>query len=343
MTRSAGFKRGNYTSFLDSLKEAIQVLGQGAVSTGQDQDHSSQLIILWGDCEFFLNKAAIALRSVWEKKERAAVVLEEEKLNAELLHLIWQSKALFEESSLYIVRRVKKQKELAQLLKGISHKKGESNLLLVVEGDPLLVSLDKELQRLRAIRIPCLAPSSSEIRTLIQHLAKKAGLQIDNSVVDLLCELGSNDLYKIENELSKIALVFCQRKTVITAADIAPILGLLKEEHAFKLSRYLLDKKIVQAQALIRDLLDRGESPLALLGLLAKHYRSTLQIKVDPSVQLGFSPKIPSFLMSSYRQYAHSSSKEKLTRILALCQQADLLLKTSSKLTAEQILQPLCQ
>jgi DNA polymerase III delta subunit len=327
-------KNEHYQEFIQSLKQAVPATS----------DSFPTLMVAFGESDFLLQKALYSIRQQWQTRyDSEAIPLEEEKLTPELLKQICFSNGFLEETSLYVIRKIKKQKDLAQLLAMFpSVPKQGSTLLFAIEQDKILVSLDKELRRWQGVTIPCKTPNPYEIPLLVKHLAIKNSLKLSPPAAALLCEVGGEDLHKIENEILKLSLIFAGHQEPLSLSDITPHLGVLKEEHAFKLSRYLLEQKNSEACLLIEDLIDRGESPLALLGLLSKHYRGCIKIKelggqaLTPSVRSTL--KIPIFLLSSYQQHVRTRTLSQFNSALAKCQQADLYLKTSQAFTPQTIL-----
>lgn len=330
-------KPQNYQIFLTQLKTAVSSAA------------GLRLFVAYGDSEFFLNKALMSFRSTWEKSSHSqATILEEEKIHTLLLPILAHDSSLFDESSLYILRRTKKQKELAQVLSQLSDKtflSGQTSLWLSIDGK-VLASLEKELKRLNATLIPCHTPHYSENSQVIRHLAKRQSLPLSDSAIQCLLELGGADFYKIENEIQKLAFLFAAHPTPLQADDISEHLGAIRAEHVFKLTEYLIAGQKQKATFLIEDLLQRQESPLAILGILAKHCRNHLKyqdLKTEgqSSHQISSSIKIPSFLLSSYERYSKSTHRHHLLSALKLCQRADIQFKTSSQLPAIHVLSPI--
>ena len=107
-----------------------------------------------------------------------------------------------------------------------------------------------------------------------------------------------------------------------------------------------MDAKFSKAQILLTDLLNRGESPLAITGLLAKHCRNSLHIGEYFSLgvrggELARKVGIPPFQVDSYLRYARSSPKGMFERGLQACADADRTFKSrrmSEHLLVDRIL-----
>src|SRR5690606_12083613 len=124
--------------------------------------------------------------------------------------------------------------------------------------------------------VNCPDPAPYEIADFIKFQARILGLSLDPSAIKLTVDYLGRDLSLVANELRRVALVVGDTPGTLNAKQIAPHLGLLKEEMVYRLRNYVLERRFSIAQALLTDLLDRGESALALLGFLAKHIRTSI-------------------------------------------------------------------
>lgn len=141
-------------------------------------------------------------------------------------------------------------------------------------------------------------------------------------------------MFTVENEIRKLSLIFADCSETLSADQLAPYLDCLKEEHAFKLDQSLISGNIATAQALLHDLLRRGESHLAILGILAHHCRKALQVyylnKEGKQVrEISQAIGLPFNIVKNYIPYARKSSPQKFKTALFQCQEADIIFKTS--------------
>ncbi|NRA44035.1 MAG: DNA polymerase III subunit delta [Oligoflexales bacterium] len=307
---------------------------------------TSQVIMVWGPNEYLLHKALLILRKAWFKQLKTHPQTLEQKdiQNPQQFTALWEERNMFEPDPLYLVPRVEKKKDFAKYLKLVPGSSSlQSPLCFSYKANSLPQAINKECARIKAHLIPCFDPSPRDIPNLSKSLMKELGVYLDQSGLALLLDTLGDDLFKLENELRKLALVFLGRKEALSAKDISPYLGLLREDHAFALSQYLLENKPQKAQALVLDLLQRGESSIAILGILARHLRTSLKVvdamrKNIPSSELARSLRMPFSVVNNYTRYARNLSSRRLVACLELCQSADMDFKSSSKVPDDLLL-----
>ena len=307
---------------------------------------TSQVIWVWGPNEYLLHRALLSLKKSWTKALKTTPQTLEQKdiQSPQQFTALWEERNMFEPDPLYLMPRVEKKKDFAKYLKLVPGAASlQSPLCFSYKGNALPQAINKECSRIKAHLIPCFDPSPRDFPNLVKSIMKELGVPLDQSGLALLMDTLGDDLFKVENELRKLALVFLDRKEPLGAKDISPYLGLLREDHAFALSQYLLDNKPHKAQALVLDLLQRGESSIAILGILARHLRTSLKViaaiqKNIPSSELARSLRMPFSVVNNYARYARSLSSRRLVACLELCQNADMDFKSSSKVPDDLIL-----
>ena len=184
--------------------------------------------------------------------------------------------------------------------------------------------------------IQCHSPS------LYLSLAMKHNLTLQLKEAQLVISAVGADLIRLENEIKKLSLIFSEKMEPIDSKQLSPYLDCLKEEHAFKLDQSLINGKTALAQALLHDLLRRGESHLAILGILAHHCRKALHIfylsKEGKQLrEIAQSVGLPFGVVKAYLPYIQKSSPNKFKNALHKCQEADMIFKTS-RISPELIL-----
>ena len=199
-----------------------------------------------------------------------------------------------------------------------------NDLLFIYKKKSLSQGLQKIIREMQTQVIPCPDPRPHAYPALVAEMCKQHGLHLDAAGrQSLLTASGSSSaggyrLKELDNEIKKLFLIFGERK--ITAADIAPHLGLLREDSTFHILDLLLKRQYTQVQLVVENLLRSGESPLALLGVIAYFLRNILQSKEG---------KLSPYLQTKYEQYVREDKDKSYSALLAVCQQADVSLKTS--------------
>ena len=139
------------------------------------------------------------------------------------------------------------------------------------------------------------------------------------------------DLSKLDNELEKIALL---GKREWDGNTVRPHLGLIREDHAFKLDQYLVEQDFARAHALTHDLLVRGEKGLQLLWIFANHCRKVLRAHGlreagSSDRDIGFKLRLPPSVAKSYTALIQRTAPSAFKRVLSHCQRVDMSMKSA--------------
>lgn len=293
------------------------------------------LICLVGDSAHLQTKVAQKLRAITRSfGENTFYRLESKQVDADFWEQTFLSTSMFEETSLYLVWNNDKGGYLAKALAAVKSTSTWHHRLVISSTHSPSAGLTKDLNRLNATFIPCFTPTHQEMNRYIHVLAQDTGLQLDATAVELLKETQGNDLGRLDNEIGKLALIFAGSTKKHTASDLAPHLGVLREDHAFALDDFLTRGERGKAQALLTELLRRGEKPHALLGILALHCRKALKIR--QMLLQGHAEKViaqelrlPVPIVKSYNRYVQQHSPKIFLHALNRCQQADVQIKST--------------
>jgi len=292
-------------------------------------------LVVYGTSEFLLNRSIETLRARAVAGGAVAASIEATTLTEPTLHALCSQTSLFEPETFYVIRRCEQARKLPKQLELAPAGAGLGNrLCFVYKGESLPAALRNELGRLDAKAIPCFDPWPSEMKEVITTLSASLGLKLKPDAVQLLIDTGGADLVKQHNELRKIALIVAGEEVrPLTAADLAPYLGMLREDDAFQLDRLLLARQWAKALTLTDNLLQRGEKELALLGILASHCRNVIRVaeaRSLPPDRLAASVRLPAFILKTYTQHIGPRTDTRAyARALALCQETDVLLKST--------------
>lgn len=329
--------RSRYTTYLSSLKGIAREI---------NNKESKAIIVVWGDNDYFLHKSTEYIQKAWKKSKQASVqTLSTKDLEGEQsFKSIWQQRSLFEASPMYCLKQLEKHRAVWKYFSCLpSSSKLQAPLCLNFKGSKLPVPLKKELDRLEAIYLPCFAPYTSDYPAIIKTIFKKYGLEITADTADFLLDVTGEDLYKLDNEIKKLSAIFVDQKTSLSVDHVSKYLGMLRVEHAFRLTDLLIQQKQAEAHILLSDLIERGNSAIAILGIISRHIRSAIRIHQAKQAgaslkQLSSTLRLPINIINSYNQYTRQVPLTKLMRSLTCCQIADMELKGLSKSSETLIL-----
>lgn len=298
---------------------------------------TTRLLLAYGPNEFLLNRTVAMLRERTGPALNAQVTsVEATDVELEDLLAMAQQDSLFEPSTVYVLRRVEQARGLPGLLKRLSPAHVHNHLALIYRGESPPAPLRHEVTRLGGKDLPCFDPFPSEVTQAIGAIAKSHAVKLTPDATDYLARAVGPDLVKLDHELRRLAWLragSAADDAAMTAAELD--VGLLREDEAFKIGQLLTEGRWSQAHLLVNDLLTRGESSIAILGLLAAHCRHALRITAGrragvASEKIASTLKAPPSVARLYAQNARSLGEPRqYRRALELCQATDFHLKSS--------------
>jgi DNA polymerase III subunit delta len=312
----------NYATFKTALRDLTK-----------QKPHPS-LVVIFGDCGFLVSQALSSLLSLRAGIPVTKVYAAECSVENFLNHC--KLVDMFSAQSIILLKNIEKKSGFDLYLKAIQEPSHFSNnVILTSETGKIPAKVEAQLKRLKAMFVPCLTPSFYETDSVIQDLLKKHKITLSADAFQLLKEAQGTNLHQTENEIVKLQICFSSVQTPLSRDDIAPILGFFREDNAFQIDSYLADRKPSHALALMHDLLRRGESPLAVLGILSLHYRKALRVHGYLESRMGeeaILPKLrmPPSIARKFVAYAKSNKTGYFIERLERCYMADLSLKSSS-------------
>ncbi len=187
---------------------------------------------------------------------------------------------------------------------------------------------DKEPAYAREFR----PPTSGKLRQWITERAKKNGGEIEASAAEELAAFAGSDLRLLDQELDKL-VAYVDRARPITKADVHLLVSYVQQANVFEMVDALGRRDGEQALKLLHRLLEDGEHPLSLLGMIVRQFRIMIQVKdlaergVSPSKisgQLG----LHSFVAEKGLRQSQNFSMEQLETISRRLLETDLAIKT---------------
>jgi DNA polymerase-3 subunit delta len=121
------------------------------------------------------------------------------------------------------------------------------------------------------------APSGRALAGWLCTHAQGLGYDLREDAATLLVELSGDDLTQLVGEVEKAALAGGPDNRRVGTAEVRAVVGEHRLRHVFDLTRALTARDTGTALALLESLLNAGEEPLAVLGMLAREARATWQ------------------------------------------------------------------
>ncbi|MBF0438632.1 MAG: DNA polymerase III subunit delta [Magnetococcales bacterium] len=124
--------------------------------------------------------------------------------------------------------------------------------------------------------VPCYPLEGRELLVWIRTRLRDAGFAVEEDAVTLLGERLEGDARNAEAELEKLVLFLGERRRV-TLDDVLESIGGSGMQNGFALAAAVFAGRVDAALAILDPLLEGGEEPLALLGLLTQRLRRLIQ------------------------------------------------------------------
>jgi DNA polymerase-3 subunit delta len=165
----------------------------------------------------------------------------------------------------------------AEVLGAYAAAPNPSTALVLVAEEPLEGAhwLLRALPPAAVVAAPALAGRA--LTGWLRAHAQAAGYELREDAAALLVELSGDDLTRLVGEVEKAALAGGPDNRRVTVAEIRAVVGEHRLRHVFDLTRALTARDVPAALAVLESLLNAGEEPLAVLGMLAREARATWQ------------------------------------------------------------------
>lgn len=212
----------------------------------------------------------------------------------------------------------------------------ESTRLVFVESESIspdhpvlkMALADKKRGYAKEFRLP----TSSQLRGWITDRVKKKGGEIEMAAAEELAAFVGNDLRLLDQELDKL-VTYVDRARPITRADVHLLVSYVQQASVFEMVDALGRRDSEQALQLLHRLLDGGEHPLSLLGMIVRQFRIMIQVKDlaergVPPAKIGAQLELHSFVAEKGLRQAQSFSMKQLETIYRKLLETDLAIKT---------------
>ncbi len=297
---------------------------------------AARLFLVTGPDDYLVNRTASTLVTAWAARLSCPHESDDAaNTNYEQLTSHTECRSLFDSNSIMLLRRSEKKSDLERFLADTLDLANSPTIFVIAyTAASAPAKLTREVTRLHGKSLLCFGPSLKELPRFIRAIAKRQNLTLSEDAIQTLIDYTGSDLSKLSNEVEKLALIFSARSQTIDANEIAPLLGVLREEDIFALDNLLLERKFSAASAVINQLMDRGESPIGINAILARHARhAILTIAEAPKC---VSPRdfaqatgLPPFVAEKYAKSLRRMSAQPYQDMLQSVRNADLTLKSS--------------
>ncbi len=216
----------------------------------------------------------------------------------------------------------------------------EDIIILFEEGDirknDKLLKLLKEKAKVQEFSLL----SGSKLLSWIKKRFKEKGFDINNNIAEKLTSFVGNDLWRMENEISKLASY--KKGKEIKEEDIDLLVKPEIETDIFKTIDAIAQKDKKKALSFMHEHLEKGDTPLYLLSMIGYQIRNILSVKEMTEKSLPYNIALkktglhPFVFKKSYSQ-SSSFSLVELKKIYQKIFEVDLSIKVG-KIEAETAL-----
>lgn len=222
------------------------------------------------------------------------------------------------------------QKKIAEMLSEIP----DFCVLLLCEEKPVdqRVSLFKRIQKTgKTEEFPEM--SGGALLSWIFKICKKFNVEIDEEAAIFLSELVGGNLYRLENEIHKLAHYLGESKRPILKKDIELLVDTTLDTSVFRLTDALAGKNPKASLSLLHQLLDSGEDLHRILYMIIRQFRLILQVKDllnqgqrkhSIAAKMKEKPFVVSIAMGQSSNFSFEKLKEIYERLLKI----DIKIKT---------------
>ena len=121
-------------------------------------------------------------------------------------------------------------------------------------------------------------PQRKTLNRWIEQRVKKKGGQINPAAVETLAAFVGNDLRLLDQEIEKL-VTYVDGARPISEDDVRLLVSYVREANVFEMVDALGQRNGQRAAKLLHQLLDDGEHPLRLLGMIIRQFRIMIQVK----------------------------------------------------------------
>ncbi len=209
-------------------------------------------------------------------------------------------------------------------------------------------SLYHAFQRVGKV-IPCDLTDPREVREWLQRRARQRGKRLSSSALQALLESAGDDLNLLEGELERIILLVGEREEIQTEDVLAQTRR--RMHHIFEVMDALGYAKAHETLKGFRSLLEHGEEPLSILGMISRHFRllskaKQMDLEGKSQAEIARQLKIPPPYLRSLLFHAKSTSWDALERLFGSLLRCDSFLKSERGLgilAIERLILDFCQ
>lgn len=176
------------------------------------------------------------------------------------------------------------------------------------------------------------SPEDSDAVAAAQEFARQAGVALGREAAEELVFVLGTDQGRLRAEVEKLR-TYAGGRDELTSDDVAAVVSPARQFSVFEMAGLLAEGRRGDALLRLRRLLQAGESPVGIVGLLAWLYRQLLQARSlppgTPVWKAAQSLRAPRTRVEGLLRQARKFRPEQLREAFAALLEADVALKSS--------------
>lgn len=194
----------------------------------------------------------------------------------------------------------------------------------------------------RKALVEFLRPKERELPSWVRRLVSAHHKSIGRDAVETIAQRVGNDLKRMKNEIEKLSLMIGEEPR-ITKDHVRKVITDYQIEGIFDLADAIGGRNTKKALMLLRIIIESGESPIGLIGLMSRHFRILLSVREGLERgkgrgELGDTLGLRDFIVRRYLAQARRFQLNELVGAFEVIHRTDLALK-GGRLNQERYLE----
>ncbi len=179
-----------------------------------------------------------------------------------------------------------------------------------------------------ATLVDCNKLTADTIKKYILSIVSKNGKKITQSAINLLIEITSGNMMKIDNELKKLVFSVGVDEE-INEEHVASNVDKVLDFKIFELTENLAKKNATAVYEILNHLKQAKDGYRGLLPLIYNHFRRLLLVAITPlkNNELATFLSVKEYAVMQYSKQIKLFSKKRLKEIVDYCSQLDFFIK----------------
>lgn len=172
-------------------------------------------------------------------------------------------------------------------------------------------------------------PKGRKLATWLKQRARERKLKLDDRGAWALIDSVGNELRGLDGALGQLVSAHGEGAS-IGAKEVRRSFPRMADERTFAFTDAVGERKLPVAMSSLRRLLEQGDEPLAVFGVLVGHLRRLLRARryaSDGPVAVGAALGMPEWRARNMTKQALSYREEELVRAMAVMAEADVEMK----------------